>query len=377
MRLPRRRFLALAGGAVGGMALSLSAPRLSTGNGGTLLFGIGIHIEPFGAVPSPLAGPVISPPGINLSYFNAGLYQRHTDDLRLLATIAERHGGRLTVQAQTPFTIVARSRGDRVFEELEGRGHEIALHFHEDAHLGRNPEALPVATWAAVMEAEVGFLRAAGARSIRFWSGGNLYPGILEAATRAGLDVQGDYKNPRTQQSHTAVLGVHPWRPAGGPTASDLSAFARHDPAGAVVYLPSGVFGRTDYASARRSPAMGGDAGYFQFLRESVAASIAAARPDRVNVFHLTIHPGEFQSSPTDPHTVVEQFLADTIDPAVAAGVVRWATFSEMADAYREWEAANPGVDPRAGEGGVSPASPIPSVSRSGPIGPRASGGSR
>jgi hypothetical protein len=31
------------------------------------------------------------------------------------------------------------------------------------------------------------------------------------------------------------------------------------------------------------------------------------------------------------------------------AGKVKWAAFSEMADAFRAWEQKNPGVDSRAG----------------------------
>jgi hypothetical protein len=350
----RRQFLGRASAAISASILSAALPNAVAATDAPLLFGMGIHIEPFGALPSPLAGPVPPASSSGLSYFTPGLYQRHCDDLRLLAAIAEAHGGRLTIQAQTPFTRVALARGEPVFADLEARGHEIALHFHEDAHLGRHPERLPVAVWAAVMADEISVIRALGARSVRSWSGGNLYPGVLEAAALAGLSVMSDYKNPRTQSSDAVVMGIHPWRPAGGPSEIDLSAFARHDPAGPIVYLPTGRYRRTDYASSRRSPALGGDVGYFQFLRESVVASIAAARADRVNVFHLTVHPGEFQSSPHDPHTVLDQFLTDTIDPAVEAGTVRWATFSEMADAFLTWETTDAGRDPRAGEGGAA-----------------------
>lgn len=364
----RRQFLGRASAALGASILSIALPSAIAAADSPLLFGIGIHIEPFGALPSPLAGPVPPASSSGLSYFHAGLYQRHRDDLRLLAAIAEAHGGRLTIQTQTPFTTIALARGEPVFADLEARGHEIALHFHEDAHLGRNPERLPVAIWAAVMEQEIGVIRALGARSIRAWSGGNLYPGILEAAARAGLAIMSDYKNPRTQSSDATVMGIHPWRPAGGPREDDLSAFTQHDPSGAILYLPTGRYSRADYASSRRSPALGGDTGYFAFIRESVAASIAAARADRVNVFHLTLHPGEFQSNPNDPHTVLDQFLTDTIDPAVQAGLVRWATFSEMADAFLAWEAAHGEQDPRAGEGDAAARRLLPLLPQGDPL---------
>jgi hypothetical protein len=73
-------------------------------------------------------------------------------------------------------------------------------------------------------------------------------------------------------------------------------------------------------------------------------ASLAALRPDRVNVYHFTVHPGEF-----DP-ALVDRFLTDVVDPLVAQGRVRWATFSEMTDAFIEWEREHPGVDPRSSE---------------------------
>jgi hypothetical protein len=33
----------------------------------------------------------------------------------------------------------------------------------------------------------------------------------------------------------------------------------------------------------------------------------------------------------------------------VKTGKLKWATFSEMADAFRAWEKKNPGVNPRTG----------------------------
>jgi len=35
------------------------------------------------------------------------------------------------------------------------------------------------------------------------------------------------------------------------------------------------------------------------------------------------------------------------VDPLVASGQVKWATFSEMADASTAWQSAHPGIDPR------------------------------
>jgi hypothetical protein len=74
----------------------------------------------------------------------------------------------------------------------------------------------------------------------------------------------------------------------------------------------------------------GGDDAWFEVLEDFVWDSLDAARPDRVNAIHLTIHPG----------------LEEMIDPLVAAGKIKWATFSEIADAFISWEEEHPDTVP-------------------------------
>lgn len=336
-------------------ALTRQVPAEAGSSNAPLLFCVGMHIEPLGATPSSLVETARTAPRPGPSYELPGLFRRHLADIRQVADIVEKHGGRVTIQAQTPFTRVAAESGEKGLADLGQRGHEIALHFHEDAHLGRGSERLPEATWTAVMREEMEWLRKAGAPRIRYWSGGNLYPGLLEAATRAGLDVMSDYKNPRRQESDPRLLAVNPWRPAGGPSEGDLSAFVRHDPEGKIIYLPDGIFSRIDHAGMRRSAELGGDWGYFDFLTEGLELSLRAARADRVNVFHFTIHAGEFRGGPGEPFAVIEAWLREVLDPLVKAGKVRWATFSEMAEEYVRWEKAHAGVDPRGSSTRGSP----------------------
>lgn len=318
---------------------------------GTLLFTIGMHIEPLGATPSALSGTDASPVRRqSASYTNPELFQRHVTDIQTVAGIVESHGGHMTIQAQSPFTSTAVSTGSTVLADLAANGHEIGLHFHEDAHLGKDTENLPVETWCAVMREEIELIRQAsglGDEDIRYFSGGNLYPGLLDAAACAGLDVNSDWKNPLKQETAPELIGLNPWRPAGGTSGEDVSRFAIHDPAGSLVFLPEGQYERTDFASMRRTEWSGSDQAYFDFLKESLMNSLANVDPDKVNVFHFTVHPGEFRGDPDHPFEVIDRFLTEVVDPLVESGQVEWATLSEMADAYAAWEAANPGVEPR------------------------------
>lgn len=302
-----------------------------------LLFTIGMHIEPMGETAQGYRG------GNGGDYHQPQFFERHVQNILAVAQIVEAHGGRMTIQAQSPFTSVAIESGDSILADLASRGHELALHFHEDAHLGKNDETLSVQQWCDVMKQEIALIeQAGGVTDVRYWSGGNLYPDLFEAAACAGLDVNSDWKNPNTQSSDLSIEGVNPWRPAGGTDGSDFTLFAQHDSAGAVIFLPKGQ--TSNLAPMRPTDS---DEAYFEYLKQNLYASLAAAQAGRVNVFHVTVHPGEFRGDPAHPFAVIEKFLAEVVDPLVASGQVQWATLSEMADAYIAWEAANPGVAPR------------------------------
>ena len=306
-----------------------------------LLFTIGMHIEPMGETAQGYRGG-------KADYHTSQFFEKHVQDILAVAQIVESHGGRMTIQAQSPFTSVAIESGNTILADLAARGHELALHFHEDAHLGKNSSDASVEKFCDVMKQEIALIeQAGGVTDVRYWSGGNLYVDVYAAAECAGLDVNSDWKNPNTQTTDLAIVGVNPWRPAGGTDGTDFSLFTQNDPDGAVVFLPEGQYDKNDFASMRRSDEAGGDEAYFEFLKESLYASLEAAQAGRVNVFHFTIHPGEFRGNPQDPFGVIERFLTEVVDPLVASGQVQWATFSQMADAYAAWESANPGVAPR------------------------------
>lgn len=293
-----------------------------------LLFGLGLHIEPMGVT----AQGYRSGKG---DYREDAFFERHVEDIRTLAAIVERHGGRMTIQAQSPFTQVVIDKGHPVLAELAARGHEIALHFHEDAHLGENSGALPWERWCEVMQEEIDLVReAAGVAAIRYWSGGNLYPDVFRAAACAGLSVNSDWKNPRTQEIPAEMRSLNPWRPAGGTDGTDLSAFLTHDPQGKVIFLPEGAYDVSDYKQEN----------YLTVVERALRASVAGATAGAVNVMHFTLHPTELRGDPENPFGEVERFLAEVVDPLVAEGSVQWATFGAMADAYLAWEKGNSGT---------------------------------
>lgn len=318
-----------------------------------LLIGLGVHIEPFGAQVSTIAiGAGASPRTINsrqMNYNQRPDFERHVEDLQNLAATVEAHGGVLTVQAQTPFTTSCVRFDNAVLAELVDRGHEIGLHFHENVHLGEEEEHLASEVWTAVMREEIEWIHRAGVEEpVRYWSGGNLYPHLLQAAADAGLSLNSDWKNPATQSTPMLLIDIHPWRPSGGTNGEDLTAFTTHDPDGDIIFLPGGRIDPVAFAHKNEIRAMDGLEGWLDVLESALLASVNAACLDRVNVFHFTVHPGEFVGDPAHPYELLRDFLDDVVDPLVAEGRVQWATFSEMGEAFEAWESEHPSFNPRS-----------------------------
>jgi hypothetical protein len=142
---------------------SAPAEPTSSGEKAVLLFTIGMHIEPMGET----AQGYTSGKG---DYHQPQFFQRHVQDILTVMQIVEAHGGRMAVQAQSPFTTVAIESGNTILVDLATHGHEIALHFHEDAHLGKNSASLSAQEWCDVMKEEIGYItQASGVTRIRYW----------------------------------------------------------------------------------------------------------------------------------------------------------------------------------------------------------------
>jgi len=281
-----------------------------------LYFGISVHIEP------------------QATYMDDAVYQRDRERLRRLAEIVAAHGGVLTIQTQTPFNDKAQQLGDTIFADLAAQGHEIALHFHEDAHI---PDAdnRPVEEWVTTLEEEIDLIEELSGTEVRTWSGGNVYDHLYEAAEQVGLEINMNYKNPQTQQSDERFTILTPWRPAG---ASSMEERTTHDPDGAVIYVPSGVFpAHCDKLEAFPRPYCHEA---FDYVTVALRNSLDAVTEGKVNAFYGTLHPSDFFGSGTDEEKlqVWDEWLTTVVDPLVADGRIQWAAMSDIGDAFIAWE---------------------------------------
>ncbi len=292
------------------------------GAGAVVLFTIGVHVEP------------------HREYLDPARYELDRTRLVRLAGIVERHGGRLTIQVQRPFTEEAQRRGDSLFSDLARAGHEIALHYHEDFHLP-NAGVRPAADWIAALQREIALIEALSGQRVITWSGGNLYPEMFTAAAAVGIEVNINYKDPTTQGIPVPFLVTNPWRPAGSGSVSERTT---HDRSGEIVYVPSGVW------PAHCPGAEGVPKPYtywaFDYVTVALRNSLHVAAPGKVNTFIATVHPGDFLAPADDEaeFDVWEAWLARIVDPLVEAGRIRWATVAEMATAFATWEKGSAGV---------------------------------
>lgn len=286
-----------------------------------LLFGIGMHIEPLGPTYQQSSLPKIG------GYYNKDLFENHKKYILDFINILEKYNGKATIQVQSPFTEVIINKKDTLLIDIEKNGHEIGLHFHEDAHLGKNSELLSFNDWCKVLKEEISLIKKCGVKNdILYMSGGNLYKDLLKAAECAGIKIISDYKNPKTQETDYKVIGIHPYKPLDGP--GNLDEFIIHDPKGNVVYLPEGLYDPEIFKNKSKMS----DEEWFNNLKDFLFNSISVKSDKFVNVFHITIHPGEFSLK------LVEDFIKNVVDPLVKDGKIRWATFSEMYSEYLKWE---------------------------------------
>ena len=150
-----------------------------------------------------------------------------------------------------------------------------------------------------------------------------------------GLEVNMNYKNPETQQSDERYTILTPWRPAGGASVEERPP---HDPDGAIIYLPSGVFpAHCDKLEAFPRPYCHEA---FDYVTVALGNSLDAVTEGKVNAFYGTMHPSDFFGPGTDEEKlqVWDEWLTTVVDPLVVDGRIQWATMSDIAGAFIAWE---------------------------------------
>jgi len=294
-----------------------------------------MHIEPMGTT-AQFAG---KPSGAGKPDYNTtDDFNRGVESIEAVAAIVEKHDGKMTVQAQSPFTSTAVKTGNSILSDLQDQGNEIGLHFHEEAHMGQNGNSLASDQWCAVMKEEISLIHQTGSRersptgaagtSIRTCWKQPLAPGFRSTAT-------GRTRTPGNRsraRGHGALApgGQHQW-----------NGHVRLRPAQSgrrVVFLPEGNYDKADFAASRRSDVAGGDEAYFVYLKDQLLRSINTAQAGKVERLPLHRPPGRVSGSVTDQFGVIDRFLTEVVDPLVKSGEVKWATFSEMAAAHETWE---------------------------------------
>lgn len=241
-----------------------------------------------------------------------------------LSGVLGAHGAKLGIQPDATFVQGARVwdpgwMGDR---SVEGAGWSVHTHADDESDIGR-------AVRGAVDAFEGQHF------SVTDLNGG-FEAGDWADAAAAGMTSLTAYKDAASQAG--LPLGyVQPWRPPDG--SGDPEAFATHDPAGPLVYLPGSPVKEVDHPR------------YPEFVARVLSQALAHARPGYVNTWYFVLHVDRF--GPDDPDGLAAYFedgsferdlaeydrmLTEVTDPLVDDGVLRYATPTEMADAATAWE---------------------------------------
>lgn len=252
----------------------------------------------------------------------------------VLESLAERlaaHGARLTVQPEATFVRGALTWDPAWFDRMEALGTDWSVHLHDEDGGAEGVEAAARDARRAFEEAGRTVTDLNGGFGVGPWA-------RLEAAGFRSLSA---YKNADTQQG--LPLGyAQPWRPADGTTSADEAAFGVHDPAGPLVYLPGMAVREADHARLA------------DFGDRVLSQALAHTRAGFVQSWYFLDHVDAFGPSEDEDALaawleagelaaeldLVERLFSDVLDPEVAAGRVRYASPTEVAAEFLEWEAS-------------------------------------
>ncbi len=247
-------------------------------------------------------------------------FRTHARGLRRLAGVFSDHRAKLAFQPDWTFVAGAQKWDPELFEWLIAQGMGLDAHTHgnqftveEVAEQIRACVTEPVGWRVRVGNGDFNRPRPRGANF--FWP----FCRPWQDSRAPYLDAICAYKDAQPQDSDAS--GVV-WRPA---LHGDWHV---HDPTTPIVYIGGGPLG-----------AVRGD---FTVLQQAVEISLRHLRPGCINVlyWHDSLHQYHSTTAINKRVNKWEQALAETFDPLAAVGIVRWATFAEILDAYLELEAS-------------------------------------
>lgn len=279
----------------------------------------------------------------------AAIFQDYAAQLRTYATLFEKYGARMTLEAHATHLDAIEKFGDNFMTEMEARGHASGVHadsgFPEEDYTQDSFVNDLVVKKAQAERLGLTVRHISGICSALDWVGAAIAAGfsfttgnVAYCAMSLDKDLQppeySDCPSPGACHEQFPRAAPHqPWRPR------RAARWLEDDEAGPIVLLPAGWI--IDFAHEEADDlGLKLKDGVFDQADIDVAAqtldeAIAAAVPDRVNHYYFAWSFGKS----LDP-TLLESWLK-MIDERVKAGKLVWKTLPQVYDEYIAWEQAH------------------------------------
>lgn len=262
----------------------------------------------------------------------------HAQNLRTLANRFSSHGAKLAFQPDWTFIEGAEQWDPGLFTWLLDQGMGVDAHTH-----ARNGHTL---------ESVADMLKENGVPEVRVGNGHFNKPVLV------GMNMFWAFSQPQKTTGHPYFEGICAYKDSQTGEVDRSTIVFRpaqsgdwhmHDPSTPVCYIGGGPMG------ALKS---------FVQLEEMLRFRAQRTKPGYINVMYWHDSAHNYGPSPQAAQRIDrwDAFLGGVVDPLVAGGAVRWATFSEILDAYLALEAS--------GKSALQPGDEIPQ-----PFGPGHIGG--
>jgi len=254
------------------------------------------------------------------SYMDEQTYLGYSETLRELKKVFEDHGAKIALQPDWTFIQGTVVHDPTLFSDFQASGHGVDTHAHETQYdLGQVHDMLDQAGVVDTIIANGGFDKT--------WGDGNWVAYITHFQTPGGqqmFQAVNAYKDPLSQVVDSLATPIRP------STSGDWMV---NDPNGLLVYIPG----------APNSYLVGSNPSFFQLLPQAVDYALEGVIPGRVNCFYWHDPVGLYNGSLLSKTRLDfwDQVLNNYFDQKVAQGDVVWANFTEMYQAYLDWEEDN------------------------------------